>query len=197
MNPPRKATWKNRGKGPGGLNFCYCGCGREVIRPSRTTFEAKCYLEWAKRNDPHTIRRNVYDRDKGICALCGVDSEFQERQRNDIIKVWYWLARREAEGLLRLGELLDYSGKVSNVWGDCHLWATKRIDEDTERLGWDLGRHTWEADHIVPVAEGGGGCDLSGYRTLCLACHKAETAKLAARLAERRRLAKQPELAIA
>ena len=36
----------------------------------------------------------------------------------------------------------------------------------------------WQADHIVPVCEGGGECDLSNYRTLCTPCHDKETRKL-------------------
>ena len=44
----------------------------------------------------------------------------------------------------------------------------------------------WDADHIVPVMEGGGECDLGNLRTLCLWCHQAETAKLR----KRRRLGK-------
>lgn len=44
----------------------------------------------------------------------------------------------------------------------------------------------WDADHIVPVAEGGGQCDLANMRTLCLKCHKEVTALLRARLKERR-----------
>jgi 5-methylcytosine-specific restriction enzyme A len=46
---------------------------------------------------------------------------------------------------------------------------------------------TWQADHIVPVCEGGGECGLDGLRTLCTACHARETAALARRRAERRR----------
>lgn len=47
--------------------------------------------------------------------------------------------------------------------------------------------HTWEADHIVPVSEGGGGCGIDGYRTLCIECHHGETALLAGRHAARRK----------
>ena len=36
----------------------------------------------------------------------------------------------------------------------------------------------WDADHIVPVVEGGGECDLDNIRTLCLRCHRAMTAEL-------------------
>lgn len=47
----------------------------------------------------------------------------------------------------------------------------------------------WQADHILPVVEGGGGCGLENLRTLCTACHKDETAALARRRAGARRAA--------
>lgn len=40
----------------------------------------------------------------------------------------------------------------------------------------------WDADHIVPVAEGGGECDLDNIRTLCLRCHRVVTAQLRERI---------------
>ncbi len=43
-------------------------------------------------------------------------------------------------------------------------------------------RSLWDADHIRPVAEGGGQCDLDNLRTLCIACHRQETAELRQRL---------------
>jgi 5-methylcytosine-specific restriction enzyme A len=46
-----------------------------------------------------------------------------------------------------------------------------------------LNRRTlWDADHIIPVAEGGGECDLANIRTLCLICHREATRQLRARL---------------
>lgn len=39
-------------------------------------------------------------------------------------------------------------------------------------------RTLWDADHIVPVVEGGGECDLSNIRTLCVNCHRAATLAL-------------------
>jgi 5-methylcytosine-specific restriction protein A len=41
----------------------------------------------------------------------------------------------------------------------------------------------WDADHIVPVVEGGGECDLENIRTLCLLCHRRQTQQLRHRLA--------------
>ena len=46
--------------------------------------------------------------------------------------------------------------------------ARKQFEKD-----WGTRRHLWDADHVVPVAAGGGECDLSNMRTLCLLCHRA------------------------
>jgi 5-methylcytosine-specific restriction protein A len=43
-------------------------------------------------------------------------------------------------------------------------------------------RSLWDADHIRPVAEGGGQCDLDNLRTLCLPCHREVTAHLRLRI---------------
>jgi len=39
----------------------------------------------------------------------------------------------------------------------------------------------WQADHIIPVYKGGGGCTLKGYQTLCIECHKEKTVEDMAR----------------
>ncbi len=49
-------------------------------------------------------------------------------------------------------------------------------------------RSLWDADHILPVAEGGGQCDLDNLRTLCLPCHRELTAQLHLRLRTTRAL---------
>jgi hypothetical protein len=41
----------------------------------------------------------------------------------------------------------------------------------------------------VPVIEGGGECDLSNLRTLCLRCHRMATLGLRLRRAEARQIA--------
>ena len=48
-------------------------------------------------------------------------------------------------------------------------------------------RSLWDADHIRPVAEGGGQCDLDNLRTLCLPCHREATAELRRRMVQSRR----------
>lgn len=45
-----------------------------------------------------------------------------------------------------------------------------------------IRRTLWDADHILPVAEGGGECDLQNIRTLCLRCHREATRLLRVRI---------------
>ena len=61
--------------------------------------------------------------------------------------------------------------------------------EFLKRHGIPWGRECsdwWDADHIIPVIEGGGECDLSNLRTLCIPCHRKETRRLHQRLKEAR-----------
>jgi 5-methylcytosine-specific restriction endonuclease McrA len=55
--------------------------------------------------------------------------------------------------------------------------ARRQFEKD-----WGARRHLWDADHIIPVVEGGGECDLSNMRTLCLKCHREATVSLLRRL---------------
>ena len=137
-------------KGENGRSLCRW-CSLEVP-PRRQSFcSAFCVREWRLRTDPGFLRDEVLARDKGLCALCGIDS----RQA--------WLDLRRSRGSLRR-RLLEH-------------WGLKTLARKT----------LWDADHIVPVAEGGGECDLENIRTLCLRCHRSQTEQLRLRLRERTR----------
>jgi len=61
-------------------------------------------------------------------------------------------------------------------------WGLTRINRKT----------LWDADHIVPVIEGGGECDLANVRTLCLICHRKQTTELRVRLKARKGAETEP-----
>lgn len=117
-------------------------CGAEVPRGRLTFCGLACVHEWRLRTDPGYLREQVFARDGGVCAQCGMDTEALRKDKRK----------------------LDYA-------------ARKRFEKE-----WGSRRNLWDADHIVPVAEGGGECDLSNMRTLCLHCHRAATADLRRRL---------------
>ncbi len=61
-------------------------------------------------------------------------------------------------------------------WELLRTWGLDRLDR----------KSLWDADHVVPVAEGGGQCDLANLRTLCIHCHRVMTAALRKRMALQR-----------
>ncbi len=130
-------------------------CNGEVAKGRRSFCSDRCVHEWKLRTNPGYLREKVFERDRGVCAQCGVDTV---ALRGDMRKLDY-AARR----------------KFLKDWG---LREGSRIPFPRRTM--------WDADHIVPVAEGGGQCDLSNMRTLCLRCHKEATAALRMRLKELR-----------
>ena len=217
MDPfKRKQKWGPRGTDAAGRKLCHCGCGKPVTPPRRTSHSDACVKNWKERNDPATIALVLLERDRGICALCGRDTEQLRRQcmrinrpaEPDVHEIavgmgyqhayddhesgygWCGRVRADVESAYETA-MYFYGREVSLPW----LCWQEELNRECANLGFpDVTRRWWEADHIVPVIEGGGGCGPEGYRTLCVPCHKAETAKLAARRAQKRRLAKQPEL---
>lgn len=118
------------------------------------------------------IRAAVFARDKGICAVCRIDTTIHEG-------LWRSFVR------MRSYKLCEVSRKqqpgVKDWWRrQCQCFYCVAAREALK-----IGK--WEADHIVPVAEGGGLCGLDNYRTLCLGCHHIATADLLRRLAAARR----------
>lgn len=132
-------------RAPSGRPLCRW-CGTEAPKGRRTFCSDVCVHEWKLRTDPGYLREKVFDRDKGVCAQCGVDTL---TVRRDMRKLDFAARKR----------LLKH-------WG---------LKEGSRKSLWD-------ADHVVPVAEGGGQCDLSNMRTLCLRCHREATAALRIRL---------------
>ncbi|MBV9762364.1 MAG: HNH endonuclease [Acidobacteriaceae bacterium] len=130
-------------KGENGRCLCRW-CGLEAPAGRQTFCSDWCVEEWKLRSSPAHLRERVFERDRGVCAICRIDCLAEFR-------------------------------RIRKLRGPARLKAT---------ADWGLrGRKTlWDADHILPVAEGGGQCDLSNMRTLCLKCHRLHTARLRERL---------------
>lgn len=152
-------------------------CGTSPLPGRRTSWcSDSCVDEWRTISDPGYLRWKVRQRDRGVCALCGFDTARLEKVRQRVAERT-WAPRDGKPGRTRwaerLASWLDRKGfTVGASW--------REVSFRTVVL--------WHADHIVPLAEGGTNA-LSNIRTLCVPCHKAETAALARRLAEARRLA--------
>ena len=97
-----------------------------------------CQAEVNIRYTGSYVTYYVFERDHGICALCGIDTNEIRKEYINITRLsWNYVDNRKH-------------------WGP---WHTNN-------------QVFWEADHIIPVFQGGGVCGLENYRTLCLRCHK-------------------------
>jgi 5-methylcytosine-specific restriction endonuclease McrA len=135
-------------KGESGRPLCRW-CGIEVPSRRFTFCSDWCVHEWRLRTDAGYLRDQVFLRDRGICAICRVDSGAA------------YVELKRSRGAHRQ-KLLAH-------------WGLKRLNRRT----------LWDADHVLPVAEGGGQCDLENIRTLCLLCHRRQTLTLQNRLLAR------------
>jgi 5-methylcytosine-specific restriction enzyme A len=71
-----KGGWVNRKlvpRGPNGRGLCRW-CSLEVPRGRFTFCSQFCVHEWKLRTQPAYIREKVFERDRGICADCGIDT---------------------------------------------------------------------------------------------------------------------------
>ena len=124
---------------------------------------------------------------RGACLQC--EGDITDKQRStfcskDCSEAFY-IKSRPDHARLRVFE------RDKGICAKCG----KDVFEGTGRKPRSRGTgDLWQADHIVPVVEGGGECTLDNLRTLCTACHNVETAALRKRLAQARRPAPQPLL---
>ena len=150
-----------------------CVCGDAIDPQIIDDFEESvwcsraCFEDVALRCGLIKAAPLVYERDRGICALCGADADLATRVLDRIRQVDRWDFRLSyAENHARTADARAAAFLLIDAWGVS-----------------DEARSLWDADHITPVIEGGGGCGLSNYRTLCVSCHRAQTARLATRRA--------------
>ena len=61
-------------RGPGGRCLCR-GCGTEVPKGRRTFCSAACVHSWRLLSDPGYVRAKTFERDRGVCAKCGLDTK--------------------------------------------------------------------------------------------------------------------------
>jgi 5-methylcytosine-specific restriction enzyme A len=119
-------------------------CKGAVSGRRRTFCSDACVHEWRLRSSPTYLRKCVFKRDKGVCALCDLDAH---KLRRKVMRLPLSDRMRELASLAEHGLI------------------------HPRRKSW------WEADHIVPVVEGGDSC-LENMRTLCIPCHRGVTVEL-------------------
>ena len=172
-------------RGPGGRALCR-QCGTEVPVSRRTFCGRKCVETWKLRTDPGAMREFCWNRDGGICQLCGLDI-------GKLVARFGRVARKLAERQHQraTAALQARSRRVSGLW---LTWIGRRV------AWYSLYQRAavpqaWDMDHIIPLCEGGTNQTLN-LRVLCRPCHRRVTRELAGRRAAQRRLATKGEVTL-
>lgn len=184
-------------------------CGSQVTGRRRTFCSQACVDELLIRTRPEYARKKVFERDRGVCAVCGLDTAKIESLLNALHRVAFcrWYVDQHGRPTIyhlhggsefkhpaadRRLEQLDIALAILGMWAGHNLRRSSWSGQSYETL--KLKHSLWQADHINPVVEGGGQCGLDNLRTLCLRCHKGATAELAARRARERRQQRELKL---
>ena len=138
---------------------------------------------WADRN---SLSKGANGRN--LCRWCSLEVP---PGRHTFCSDWCvaeWRVRTDP-GYVRERVLQRDQGVCAQCGVDCvaawkHLKRLRGIGRLKALADWGLRsgsgvrKSLWDADHILPVVEGGGECDLENIRTLCLKCHRLATAQL-------------------
>ncbi|KAK3093683.1 hypothetical protein FSP39_018875 [Pinctada imbricata] len=119
---------------------------------------------WIQTN-PQYCRDQVYEAEKGICQICKFDAHSFYKKIRDTAD-----PRKRAD-LIHLSKFSRLTPK-----------------QKEQMVKHPVAGHFWHVDHIKPVWEGGGQCDIDNFRTLCVICHQKVTAEQAKKRATVRKL---------
>lgn len=140
-----------------------------------------------------------------MCSACGINTHELFRQVDELVtRADAWHGPEGERLLLPQGATPEQIHRAQlEQWGRlaAKRWLCNEAAELLRARGWsrkvvlNLRRwrqpptHWWEADHRVPVAEGGADLGLENLRTLCRPCHARETSALRRRLNEKKKKA--------
>jgi 5-methylcytosine-specific restriction endonuclease McrA len=108
--------WVDRRKERGKCRWC----AAEVPKGRFTFCGDACVHEWKLRTDPGYLRAEVFARDRGVCSLCGLDTETLRGEKRKLD----YAARRRFEkewGTRRHLWDADHILPVSAGGGECGL----------------------------------------------------------------------------
>lgn len=130
----------------------------------------------------------VFRRDQGICAECGLDTEWLKDHifpsiptltLNNTYKL-YSSPERFLEGIEKTRlSMADYWDSLAAFEFLVNVLRPRLLELYPWAAKLDASRSFWDCDHIKPVVLGGGNLGMENLRTLCLGCHKAVTKALA------------------
>lgn len=171
-------------KDPDGNVVCSCGCGRRPPKGRRYWFSQECVDQWKSRHDPQYQRVQLLKRDHGVCNACGRDMERAMRRMGDrfVLLRRYDPSERFWRAQARCGEAQAhvFLRSLMKSWPALKQRLERLRKDRIHRMLLDqypvhISVSWWQADHILPVAQGGARSGIDELQTLCHGCHTLKT----------------------
>jgi 5-methylcytosine-specific restriction enzyme A len=149
-------------------------CKQPCADESRHWCSEECLRKYLTISNGAYVRAQLFERDGGICAECGVNgaqmNEALARLKDDLLHPLLMTIHPMIVTTLRAEGWTNVKLRGRGSYADAVAFTS-----------------CWEADHVQSVAEGGGQCGLENYRTLCFVCHKRASKEQASARARARR----------
>lgn len=179
----RTVSLRQRVKDTEGRPLCRW-CGGLVKRPRISWCDDECVKEYKAAialMSSEGQREYLMKLESGVCRVCGVDAErLLGRMQRAYELLMHW------SGVPQQGRntppYRHIRGQAMFLIGRA---VKRRIGRDPGKK-LNLDRSWWEADHVVPLVEGGAHT-MDNLRTLCIWCHRDATKALAGRRAQERK----------
>lgn len=123
-----------------------------------------------QRSSESYARMKTFERDKGVCAECGLDTKIVEFSRRKATEPWQSYRIKPSEKAKNRTETECRSIKVRYM----AVWSRMIVRLGVPEHLWKSGP-LWHSDHILPVYRGGGETGIENRQTLCFKCHQDKT----------------------
>ncbi|CAE7540133.1 smrc-1 [Symbiodinium sp. CCMP2456] len=129
-----------------------------------------CRARYFGKRSGASLRRQLFELERGVCQRCGLDCHGLWQNLKSSNSSWL-------EELQKQNRMAAESKSAQSAAMHTLLSYLTRFDsESPDDFNLTEGS-LWQADHILPVWQGGGACGLENLQTLCASCHNLKTSE--------------------
>ncbi|CAE7899600.1 Zranb3 [Symbiodinium sp. KB8] len=129
-----------------------------------------CRARYFGKRSGASLRRQLFELERGVCQRCGLDCHGLWQNLKSSNSSWL-------EELQKHSRMAAESNSAQSAALHTLLSHLTRFDSESPDDFKLTEGSLWQADHILPVWQGGGACGLENLQTLCASCHSLKTSE--------------------